>query len=244
MATTYSNMGLTSWNLGADNFSYTDLDANWAKVDVHDHSTGKGVQIPTAGIADNAVTSAKILDSAVTSAKIANGTIVSADIASGAVTGGNIAATTIAAGNILDAAVTSRKAKLDIVGTSFSPAQVLTGTAFLDITGATFSVTPTVASYLLIVATIGHNVVKAVSGADGIVSTQMLLDGGTAVAGNDVVITRDLSGTATVQAPSVMVAKYTLTAAAHTIKLQAKRYDTSVVATAVAGSMWGILVSQ
>lgn len=86
MATTYTNMGLKSWNAGADLFSYADLDANWAKIANHDHTSGNGVQVPTDGIADNAITSAKIL----------NDTIVNADInSSAAIVGTKLAANTI-----------------------------------------------------------------------------------------------------------------------------------------------------
>jgi hypothetical protein len=86
MATTYTNMGLMSWNAGADLFSYADLDANWAKIANHDHTSGNGVQVPTDGIADNAITSAKIL----------NDTIVNADINSAAaIVGTKLAANTI-----------------------------------------------------------------------------------------------------------------------------------------------------
>lgn len=86
MATTYTNMGLKSWNAGADLFSYADLDANWAKIANHDHTSGNGVQVPTDGIADNAITSAKIL----------NGTITGSDIASATVTSSNIVDATVA----------------------------------------------------------------------------------------------------------------------------------------------------
>src|SRR5687767_5517034 len=60
-----TNMGLRSWNTVQDLYDHAQLADNWNKVDQHDHSTGKGVQIPTAGIADNAITAAKIVDGAV-----------------------------------------------------------------------------------------------------------------------------------------------------------------------------------
>ena len=48
----------------------TKLNAAITTVDAHDHTTGKGVQIPAGGIAANAVTTAKIQDGAVTAAKL------------------------------------------------------------------------------------------------------------------------------------------------------------------------------
>lgn len=107
MATTTTNMGLKAWDLGTDPYSHSDLAGNMAAIDVHDHTSGKGVQIPTAGIANNAVTSAKIADgtivtadladNSVTSAKIVDGAIATADIANGAITAAKIAAGTITA---------------------------------------------------------------------------------------------------------------------------------------------------
>lgn len=95
MATTYTNMGLKSWNAAADVFSYTDLDANWSKVDVHDHSSGKGIQIPLAGLASASVDSSKIVD----------GSIVNADInASAGIVGTKLAASTVAPSNLTSAA--------------------------------------------------------------------------------------------------------------------------------------------
>lgn len=60
MAFTSAKMGLRIWNLLTDLYDHAQLADNWAKVDYHDHSPGKGVQIPTEGIADGAVTAAKL----------------------------------------------------------------------------------------------------------------------------------------------------------------------------------------
>jgi hypothetical protein len=54
--TTFPNMGLTLPTRGAPGsgiWGDTD-DANWAKVDAHDHSSGKGLPIPVAGLNINA----------------------------------------------------------------------------------------------------------------------------------------------------------------------------------------------
>jgi hypothetical protein len=82
MSTTLTNMGLISWTSGSDLFSSSDLSGNWSKVDVHDHTTGKGVQIPTGGIANGAVTGPKIAASAIDATKILDASLTQAKLAS------------------------------------------------------------------------------------------------------------------------------------------------------------------
>lgn len=82
MATTLANMGIKSWDQSGDPFSYAELAANWILVDVHDHTSGKGIQIPTAGIANLAVTNAKLATSSVDSNKIVDGAVADTDLAS------------------------------------------------------------------------------------------------------------------------------------------------------------------
>src|ERR1051325_10040444 len=60
MALTTTEMGLRVWNLLTDLYDHTQLADNWSKVDLHDHSPGKGVPIPTDGIADGAITGPKL----------------------------------------------------------------------------------------------------------------------------------------------------------------------------------------
>lgn len=60
MAFTSTKMSLRVWNLLTDLYDHAQLADNWFKVDYHDHSPGKGVQIPTEGIADAAITSVKL----------------------------------------------------------------------------------------------------------------------------------------------------------------------------------------
>ena len=60
MATTAPNMGLKVWNLLNDPYDHSQLADNWAKVDQHNHTEGKGVQIPTAGIENGAISGSKI----------------------------------------------------------------------------------------------------------------------------------------------------------------------------------------
>ncbi len=80
MPTTTTNMLLTTWpNLG-DFFNHTDLSNNFNAIDAHDHSTGKGVSIPAAGLASNAVTTSKINDGAVTASKLAANSVTQAKL--------------------------------------------------------------------------------------------------------------------------------------------------------------------
>jgi hypothetical protein len=52
---TSAKMGLRIWNLLLDPYDHEQLADNWAKVDAHDHSPGRGVLIPTEGIASEAI---------------------------------------------------------------------------------------------------------------------------------------------------------------------------------------------
>lgn len=65
-------MGLRVWNLLTDPYDHDQLADNWAKVDFHDHTPGRGTQIPTEGLFNGAVTTAKIADGGVTIAKTAS----------------------------------------------------------------------------------------------------------------------------------------------------------------------------
>jgi hypothetical protein len=52
---TSTNLGLRIWNLLGDPYDHEQLADNWAKVDAQDHSPGRGVLIPTEGIAFEAI---------------------------------------------------------------------------------------------------------------------------------------------------------------------------------------------
>ena len=78
--TTYANMNISSPDVGATDYEDTVEDTT-SKIDAHDHTTGKGVQIPSAGIEDDAITADKILADAVTTAKIADDAVTTAKMA-------------------------------------------------------------------------------------------------------------------------------------------------------------------
>lgn len=71
---TSAHMGLKVWNLLEDPYDHEQLADNWAKVDSHDHSPGRGVLIPTEGIANEAITSS-LLSSSLNLARYEQGTL-------------------------------------------------------------------------------------------------------------------------------------------------------------------------
>jgi hypothetical protein len=83
---TTPSMGLKRWDQPNDVFSYTELSDNFNLLDAHDHSSGKGVQVPTGGIANLAITDTKLANNAVTSAKIATDAVTADKIPSASVT--------------------------------------------------------------------------------------------------------------------------------------------------------------
>jgi hypothetical protein len=86
MARDTPKMGLHSWNTPLDPYSYAQLDDNWQMISFHDHTPGRGVQIPQGGIAPGAVGTLQLADGAVTNAKLAANSVSTADIQAKAVT--------------------------------------------------------------------------------------------------------------------------------------------------------------
>jgi hypothetical protein len=83
---TTPNMGLTAWDQAGDPYDHTQLAANFEVIDNHDHSTGLGVKIGTAGIQNAAITQALLANNSVGSSQIIDGTIQAADLSSGLLT--------------------------------------------------------------------------------------------------------------------------------------------------------------
>lgn len=120
-------MGLRVWDQLGDRYDHQQLADNFNKIDFHDHTTGRGVRIPTEGIADGAITSAKLdpsvsltvpdnsivtvklVDLNVTTAKIADLAITTAKLADGSVTPIKLATNAVTTTKILDANVTTSK---------------------------------------------------------------------------------------------------------------------------------------
>lgn len=86
MAFNSLKMNLRIWDLDDDPYAHDELAGNWNKVDLHDHSPGKGVLIGTTGIQNAAITGALIAPNSISSAHIINGTIQGEDIAAGTIT--------------------------------------------------------------------------------------------------------------------------------------------------------------
>lgn len=72
---TSPKLGLRIWNLLLDPYDHEQLADNWAKVDAHDHSPGRGVLIPTEGIAFEAVAFPLIASSVFPEVTATGGTI-------------------------------------------------------------------------------------------------------------------------------------------------------------------------
>lgn len=53
-------MGLRLWTQGQDPYDHDQLATNFSKLALHDHTPGRGVQIPSEGIFDGAITYAKM----------------------------------------------------------------------------------------------------------------------------------------------------------------------------------------
>lgn len=148
MATTTTNMALQSWDQVGDIYDHAQLAGNWSKVDQHDHTSGKGLQIPSGGIEDAAITAAKLastplidtaqlVDSAVTTGKILNGTILTGDLAANAVETTNIKNDAVTTAKILDANVTTSKILDDnVTGAKVHPSVLTQRLAFSHIMGA------------------------------------------------------------------------------------------------------------
>lgn len=122
MASQTPNMDLSTPDSGDSDYP-TSVSSSFTKIDLHDHTTGKGVQVPTGGIVDLAVTAAKLAANSVTTAKILDANVTTA--------------------KILDANVT--RAKLVAVGQQVSADVNYTGSAttYTDVTNATVTITTT-----------------------------------------------------------------------------------------------------
>lgn len=107
MSTTYTNIGLTAWTSGSDFFNHTQLANNFQAIDNHDHSAGKGLQVPTSGLQNLAVTGPKIAASAIDSSKILDGSIGLTDLASNSVDATKIVDGSVGSAELGIAAVTT-----------------------------------------------------------------------------------------------------------------------------------------
>lgn len=91
MASTTPNMSLTKWDDLNDYFSHAQLAANFQAIDEHDHTSGRGAQIPAGGLAPLSVSAANLQEGVFTVEKIADGSITNDKIADATIAAGKIA---------------------------------------------------------------------------------------------------------------------------------------------------------
>lgn len=122
-------ISLKVWNSPSDPYNSQQLADNWIKVDLHDHSSGKGTQIGSGGIANNAILANHIFANAVGNSALADNAVGTSELQT--------------------ASVTSPKLKPSYGSVTASGNLTLTTTA-TNIPGATAVVVPTVSSSLLV----------------------------------------------------------------------------------------------
>lgn len=175
--------------------------------------------VATAKLANLAVTAGKLANESVETGKLQALAVTTAKLAGESVTAAKLAANAVEEAKIKDKAVTSRKAKLTAGIEPATGNLTLTG-AFQDVPGASLAITPAVASLLLVTAVFDLEVhsegpqVYAVGGlnVDGEDEEETAVTG-ILPPGNNIIIRQTVS----------QVYAIPLTAAAHTIKLRAKR---------------------
>lgn len=253
------NLGLKVWNLSTDPYNSTQLAENFQKLDDHDHAGGRGKQIPTGGIADGAITSAKMdpnmaiipSDGTVTTAKLVDGSVTTPKIADAAVTSVKIADDGVTTTKVLDAAITAAKlatnAKIVTGSASLASNYTLTG-SYTDVTGLTATFTPSVPSLLIGIGSITASVSATTQASSaGAADLYFDLDGsrsGTAASGGYFLTVS--SGTASPEwdgnIPLITVAS--VTAASHTLKVRGRVINQSNSTAALISKADGANVSS
>src|SRR3954469_19122277 len=96
MASSTPNMGLTRWDDTSDYFSHAVLANNFAILDAHNHTQGKGTQIPFGGLAPQSVGPSELRADAVRAVNVLDGQVTTTKIADLNVTNGKLADYSIA----------------------------------------------------------------------------------------------------------------------------------------------------
>jgi hypothetical protein len=205
MPTNTNNMGLKIPNAGETNYP-TSVSDSFTSIDAHDHSSGKGTQIVSGGIADSAVTTAKIGALAVTTAKIAANAVTRAKLES-----------------VGQQASSSR-------GSPF----VLSSVTRTDVTGVTCSITTTGRPVIVGIKRDGDSGGYGISyeTANSISSFEVLILRGTDVVFRDLIpidqnYSGSASGVATVGLPAAFAVLDAVAAGTYTYKLQVACTDAS-----------------
>lgn len=113
MAIRSTHMGLMKWTALSDRFDYKELADNFERIDIHDHTLGKGLQIPEDGIAPDAITPSKIANNAVTDQKLQSSDTSDLERA---VSANHIKTNAVVTAKIANGAVTPEKVSGDILG--------------------------------------------------------------------------------------------------------------------------------
>lgn len=223
MAITTPNMGLKRWDQPNDLFSYVELSDSLALIDAHDHSSGKGVQIPTAGIANLAVDATKLADNSVTNLKVPAASITGDRLVNLTVPDSKLASSNNATYRTIFQATGLSQAAMSAV--MFSPAA--NGTMYQS--GASGTTTPVIFPFAAASYTVPGKTTKlrviAVIGTNSIAPTVGLITGlapVTAVAGAASAFTSTISTTwvtgsnTTLAAPAAST-RFTVTGADFTV---------------------------
>lgn len=114
-------MGLAVWNSVTDAWNHEQLADNFRKLDEHDHASGKGVQIPTGGIKDGAITRAKLApntlvieDGSIDTRHLRDLSVTNAKLAFNAVTGSKIQDGSVGGEEIANSAIQNRHLALNV----------------------------------------------------------------------------------------------------------------------------------
>lgn len=108
-------MGLAVWNSVTDTWNHEQLADNFRKLDEHDHASGKGVQIPTGGIKDGAITRAKLApdtlaidDDSIDTRHLRDLSVTNAKLGFNSVTESKLADQSVGADQIIDSNIFNR----------------------------------------------------------------------------------------------------------------------------------------
>lgn len=103
MAFITPRMSLKVWNSSADPYSHEQLADNFLKLDQHDHSQGRGTQIPGAGIQPGAITAEHIYPGAISGDALGSGSVGGDQIVDGSITNAKLDANArIPVGTVMD----------------------------------------------------------------------------------------------------------------------------------------------
>lgn len=108
-------MGLIAWDVGSDPYDHAQLSNNFKAIDQHTHEVGKGIQVPSGGIADSAVITAKIADLNVTTVKYAAASVTQGKLAKPSVGTPELTDLNVTTGKLADGAVTIAKLDANIL---------------------------------------------------------------------------------------------------------------------------------